>query len=682
MHNNIKEKSADTKKTLVVVESPAKAHTIGRFLGTDYLVAASGGHVMDLPKTKLGVDITDKEFIPHYVIIAAKKKSLSILKKKAKDCGRLYLAADPDREGEAICWHLEQILGKGKEVKRVLFYEITKEAILEAFREPAVLNKNKIDAQQTRRILDRIVGYELSPLLWKKVSRGLSAGRVQSVTVRLIVEREREIKQFNPQEYWEIDALLKKIAGKEEFKAELQKINDKKTELKTEKESLDLIEQLKKEKFIAADVRERENKRNPSAPYTTSKLQQDAFNVLGFSTSRTMSVAQQLYEGIELESSISAGLITYMRTDSVRVSEQAITSVRKFIADKYGKEYLPEKSCYYKTKSNAQAAHEAVRPTLVTRTPESIKTFLNKDQFKLYSLIWNKFVSSQMKPAVILAKKIDITAGRCLFQASVSSVKFPGFLVIYPGKNEQQNNTLPLVAVGEELQLLSLIPSQHFTQPPPRYSEASLVKILEEKGIGRPSTYAPVIHTIIGRNYVVRESNYLLPTELGIIVTDLLVEHFPDILDVEFTAKMEENLDIIEEGRMNWQTVLRDFYNPFLSNLEAAKLKMRNVKKEVVLIDELCPRCSKPLAVKWGKLGKFLSCSGFPGCDFSKSITLGIKCPKCKTGDVVSRRARKRKKLFYGCSRYPECDFISNKLPEEKKDCGSESAAGTYQEKE
>ncbi len=650
-------------KSLVVVESPAKAHTISKFLGSSFVVEASGGHVKDLPRTKLGIEINQGEFIPQYVIITRKKKNITKLKKQAKNCAILYLAADSDREGEAICWHLSQILGKGKEIKRLLFNEITKEAIQGAFKSPTELNQKKIDAQQTRRILDRIVGYELSPLLWKKVSKGLSAGRVQSVAVRLVVEREKEIEQFKPQEYWELEALLKRRHTQEKIEAKLQKIDNKKAQIKNEKESLKLIEKLKKEEFVISNIKESTKKRNPTPPYTTSKLQQAAFNFLRFSTAKTMKIAQGLYEGIELENSASVGLITYMRTDSVRVSEQALESVRNFINEKFSKEFLPDKARYYKNKARAQGAHEAIRPTSVARTPQSLSSFLNKDQLKLYTLIWNKFVSSQMNPALILTKKIDITAGNCLFGASASTVKFPGFLILYRQQEEQSIVVLPEVKIGEVLDLLSLIPSQHFTQPPPRFSEASLVKTLEESGVGRPSTYAPIIRTIIERNYVRRQASYLSPTDLGTMVTQLLIEHFPDIMDIKFTAKMEEELDLIEEGQMDWQEVLRNFYKPFMSDLKSAKIEMRDVKKEIVETGELCPNCGKPIVIKWGRMGKFLSCSGFPECKFSKSISLGVPCPKCKTGEVVSRRT-KMGRFFYGCSRYPECDFISNKLPE------------------
>lgn len=650
------------KKSLVIVESPAKAGTIEKFLGPGFTVTASGGHIADLPKSKLGIEIKDKEFIPAYVVISAKRKNMTALKKKVKDCDVLYLAADPDREGEAICWHLARLLGKGKEIKRVLFYEITKDAILNAFKNPLELNQHKIDAQQARRVLDRIVGYELSPLLWKKVMRGLSAGRVQSVAVRLIVDREDEIKKFKPEEYWELEALLKKTNTAEEIKAKLQEIDGKKSELGDERITLELVERLKKEKFAVSNVKETTKKRNPLPPYTTSKLQQDAFNILKFSAARTMKIAQELYEGIELENSQSVGLITYMRTDSVRVSELAIGAVRKFIGEKFGKEYLPEKPLYYQNQKKAQGAHEAIRPTYVERSPESLSSFLSKDQLKLYTIIWNKFVSSQMNPALISTKRIDIAAGNCLFAATASKVVFPGFLILTQEKEEAENK-FPDVAVGEILELLNLSPSQHFTQPPPRYTEASLVKMLEEKGIGRPSTYAPIIQTILMRDYVRRQANYFVPTELGIMVTGLLLEHFPNIMDVKFTAGMEEELDAIEEGQMDWQKVLWNFYEPFSNNLEAAKVKMREVKKEVITTDEICPRCGKPLVIKWGRLGKFLSCAGFPECTFSKSIGLGISCPKCKTGEVISRKT-KRGRFFYGCSRYPECNFISNKLPQ------------------
>lgn len=658
-------------KNLVIVESPAKAKTINKFLGKNFVVAASMGHIIDLPKSKLGVDV-ENDFKPEYVVMADRKKYLTALKKEAKGKQAIYLAADPDREGEAISWHIKNTLkGEAKKCYRVTFDEITKDAVLEAFKHPRDIDMNLVNAQQARRILDRIVGYTLSPLLWKKVSRGLSAGRVQSVTMRLIVEREEAIKRFKPQEYWEIEADLKRKADslKDKFMAKLEKYRDKKIEIKNKSEAERVTIILKKENYIVDDIKESKKKKSPYPPFTTSKLQQEAFNKLRFSGARTMHIAQTLYEGVEIGKVGSVGLITYMRTDSVRISKDAVAFAKKYILEKFGKRYYPEIPNFYKSRKTAQEAHEAIRPTLPLREPDSIKGALTPDQFKLYQLIWNRFVASQMSAALYSQTTVDIKAGEYLFRVSTTELIFDGYTAVYEadkeGKSEEEGKTkLPSLSVGLELDLLELIPSQHFTKPPPRYSDASLVKALEELGIGRPSTYAPIIQTITARDYVRRESGYFHPTELGVIVTELLVKHFPKVLDVEFTAGMEDELDGIEEGEADWLIVLRSFYSPFIHSVEEAKLAMRDVKKEISATNETCDLCGKPMVIKWGRRGKFLSCSDYPRCKNAKSITTGIKCPSGCGGELLQRRSRRG--AFFGCTNYPRCTYTSRKLPEKE----------------
>lgn len=651
-------------KSLVIVESPAKSKTISKFLGKDYTVAASMGHIMDLPRSKMGVD-PKKNFAPEYVVIPERKKHISEIKKAAKDKDHIYLAPDPDREGEAISWHLSNLLGNGKKIQRVSFNEITKEAVQEAIKHPRELDMNLVNAQQARRVLDRIVGYSLSPLLWKKVGRGLSAGRVQSIAVKLIVEREREIQAFVPEEYWDIEAELKKQKlGSPSFKAKLDKIEEKKAEVKAGQEAQNLVEEIKKQEFTVSQVKESKKKRNPSAPFTTSKLQQDAFNKLHFSVSKTMKVAQDLYEGVELGKSETVGLITYMRTDSVNISKEAQKMAKDYILKKFGEKYYPETPNVYKSKKTAQEAHEAIRPATPLHDPELIKEYLTPDQFKLYKLIWDRFISSQMSAALFNVTAVDIMAGRFLFKATGTTILFDGFTIMYPTDEEgkDEKNLLPKLSTGEKLDLIKLDPAQHFTKPPPRYSDASLVKALEEKGIGRPSTYAPTIYTIVARNYVHREKGYLSPTELGIVVTDLLLQYFQKIMDEKFTAKMEEELDMIEEGKVDWVKVLHIFYRPFSFELKVAHSYMKAIKKEVTPTDQVCEKCGKPMVIKWGRRGKFLSCSGFPECKFAKTIGTGVKCPQegCG-GELVQRRSKRG--FFYGCSNYPKCTFISKRLP-------------------
>lgn len=652
------------KKSLVIVESPAKSKTIHKFLGEDYVVCSSMGHVIDLPTKKMGVDIK-AGFKPEYVVIPGKKKILKELKEEAKDKDKIYIATDPDREGEAIGWHLANRIGKDKEVWRVIFDEITKKAIDEAFKNPGHINLKLVNAQQARRILDRIVGYSLSPLLWKKVSRGLSAGRVQSVAVRLIVDREKEIKAFIPQEYWEIDAQLRKIKDVKSFIAKLEKIDEVKAEIKNKDEAENIVRDLADKQFKVRDIKESKKRLSPQAPFTTSKLQQEAFYKLNFRAGKTMRIAQQLYEGLEVGKEGSVGLITYMRTDSVKVAASAIEEVRDYINKKFGAEHLPQTPNIYKSKKAAQEAHEAIRPTSVTREPDSIKDYLTTDQYKLYQLIWTKFIASQMKPALYSITSVDIEAGRYLFKATGSILIFPGFKIIYE-EDEQKKEEYPLPPLerGELLELIKLTPSQHFTRPPARYTDATLVKALEEEGIGRPSTYAPIIETIVLRHYVKRESSSLVPTELGTLITDLLIEHFPNILDVEFTARMEEELDEVEEGNLEWTQALSDFYGPFSEWLSKAHIEMKEVKKDIVETSERCEKCGRKMVIKWGRRGKFLSCSGFPKCKNAKSITTGIKCPQAGCdGELVERRSRRG--IFYGCSRYPNCKHIEKTLPAE-----------------
>ena len=661
-------------KNLVIVESPAKAKTINKFLGKNFEVLASMGHIIDLPKSKLGVDV-ENDFKPQYIVMADRKKNLSMLKKAAKGKTTIYLAADPDREGEAISWHIGNALrDEKKKSYRVSFDEITKDAVVEAFKHPREIDMNLVNAQQARRILDRIVGYTLSPLLWKKVSRGLSAGRVQSVAVRLIVEREDEIKAFKSQEYWDIAAELKRKADqpKDKFIAKLEKYRDKKFEVHKREETDRITNVLKREIFIVGDIREQKKKKNPYPPFTTSKLQQEAFYKLKFSGARTMHIAQGLYEGVELGKEGSVGLITYMRTDSVRISKDAQDAAKKYILEKFGKKYYPDVPNFYKSKKSAQEAHEAIRPALPLREPNSIKNFLTPEQFKLYQLIWNRFMASQMSPALYSQTTVDIKAGEYLFKAGATKVVFDGYTAIYEidetQEGEDAKSRLPELSVDEPLDLLGLVPGQHFTKPPPRYSDASLVKAFEELGIGRPSTYAPIIQTIVSRDYVARESGYFRPTELGTIVTRLLMKHFPKILDVEFTAKLEDELDGIEEGEADWLVVLKSFYSPFMFSVEAAKNEMKDVKKEVSATNEICALCGKPMIIKWGRRGKFLSCSDYPRCKNAKSITSGVKCPTGCGGELLLRRSRRGP--FYGCTNYPKCTYTARKLPEQEAKAG------------
>ena len=619
----------------------------------------------------MGIDVKSS-FKPEYIVIPERRKYLAKLKKETRHSGVIYLAADPDREGEAISWHLKNELGEGKKVLRVTFDEITTSAVRKAFKNPHSIDMNLVNAQQARRILDRIVGYSLSPLLWRKVTRGLSAGRVQSVTLRLIVEREARIRKFVPEEHWEIEAHLRKKMGEHRsFAAKLDKIDRKNFHIKNEKETISTISDIEKNEFIVSKIKESKKKRYPQPPFTTSKLQQDAFNKLHFSVNKTMRIAQTLYEGVELEHKGSVGLITYMRTDSVRVSEEARNAAKAYLK-KYGGKYYPSKPNIYKSKKSAQEAHECIRPTTPLREPDRVKHFLTPDQFKLYELIWKRFISSQMQPALYSVTTVDIEAAKYLFRTSGTKIIFDGFTILYPAaflaKEDERRKELwkiPMLAVGERLSLVKLIPSQHFTKPLARYSDATLVKALEEKGIGRPSTYAPIISTIILRHYVRRIKGYFHPTDLGEIISNLLTKHFPKIMDAGFTAKLEDELDSIEEGKISWLVVLKNFYSPFMHNVDEAKKHMKSIKREGLKTDQICELCGKPMIIKWGRRGKFLSCSDFPKCKFSKSITTGIKCPgpDCN-GELIERRSKRG--IFYGCTSYPRCKYTTRSLPSEK----------------
>lgn len=742
-------------QSLVIVESPAKAKTLKKFLGKNFTVKASVGHVKDLPAKRLGVNIAD-QFKPEYVVIRGKGKVLEDLKQSALKADKVYLAPDPDREGEAIAWHIaESLTGKpAEDIYRVLFNEITQQAVRQAMANPQRIDENKVLAQQARRILDRLVGYKISPLLWKKVQQGLSAGRVQSVALRLICEREKEIQAFVPQEYWSITATVQKGTFPP-FEAKLLKIGKKKAEIGNEETARAVVEAVwnearahhqqgkVREALIPIEkITRKEQKRQPPPPFITSKLQQEAANKLYFSAKKTMSIAQSLYEGIAIGEEGEVGLITYMRTDSTRLSPESQQEARQYIAEQFGHEYLPDKPRTYRQRKGAQDAHEAIRPTSVRREPALVKPYLTRDQYRLYKLIWERFLASQMAPAILDLTTVDLRAGDYLFRANGSVLKFPGYLRVTQGEEEsskdissretegsltdQDGNTeteeqgaeagvLPPLEEGEKLLLLDLVPQQHFTQPPPRYSEGSLVAELEKRGIGRPSTYATILSTIQDRNYVQTIDRRFHPTELGMLVTDLLVENFPSIVDAEFTANMEEELDQIEEGRKNWVAALNDFYQPFVQNLERAETHMRNLKQEVEetdvvcekcgrnmvirwgrygkflacpgypqckntrelsqngegeavkveeeTLEERCEKCGKPLVVKKGRYGKFIACSGYPKCTYARSMTLGIPCPEPQcSGELVQRRS-KRGRLFYGCSRYPECNFVVWRKP-------------------
>ncbi|HSU29726.1 MAG TPA: type I DNA topoisomerase [Bryobacteraceae bacterium] len=772
-------------KALVIVESPAKAKTIGKYLGKQYVVKASLGHIKDLPKKDLAVDV-ERDFTPKYEVIEGKKKLISELKQAAKGVDSIYLAADPDREGEAICWHLKEELELKKAgapaIFRVMFNEITANAVKKAFDKPMAVNVHLVEAQQARRILDRLVGYKISPLLWDKVRRGLSAGRVQTVALRLIVEREREIRAFEKEEYWTIDVALN-AKKPPVLNARLNKLNDETPKVGDEKTATGIVDDVADAAYVVRSVGTREKKRNAVPPFITSTLQQESSRKLRFSVKRTMMLAQGLYEGKELGKEGSVGLITYMRTDSTRVSEDALNEVRGFVAERYGQDFVPKTPNVYKTKKDAQDAHEAIRPTSVLRTPESLEKLLAEDELKLYRLIWMRFVASQMMPALFDQTTIDLAAkgksnAEYLFRATGSVMKFEGFLKVYEEGKDQKDeeddelkNKLPLVTEGETLKFKAIKPEQHFTEPPPRYNEATLVKKLESDGVGRPSTYASILSTIQEREYVTKEGGKFTPTELGIVVTDLLLENFNHLFDVKYTARMEEELDEIEDGRVEWRAAMADFYNRFQKDLEHAERHMTDIKRMEKPTDFLCEKCGKPMVIKWGKHGSFVACTGYPECTntrelavessdgdkgdlneqdeqeycencgrtmvlkkgrfgqfyacsgypdckttkqlggeqrkdipleetcpqcssnlvkkfgrygefvacsnypkckYIKQKTIGVPCPNCSEGEIVERRS-KRGKTFFGCNRYPDCDFVAwgKPVPEKCPDCGS-----------
>jgi len=731
-------------KNLVIVESPAKARTLEKYLGRDFTVKASVGHVMDLPKSKLGVDI-ENDFEPEYHVLHGKKKIIDDLKKAAKGKENIYLAPDPDREGEAIAWHIAETIGKKNQgnIHRVLFNEITKRSVQEAIRNPQKLDRNLYEAQQTRRILDRLVGYQISPLLWKKVRRGLSAGRVQSVAVRIICEREREIQAFVPKEYWSITARLEGD-NPPPFSARLfrigsDKLDPEKFRVENEAAAKSIVDRLRAADWVVVKVERKERRRFPTPPFITSRLQQEASRKLGYAPSRTMRIAQHLYEGVELGGEGAVGLITYMRTDSTRIAPEALQQVRHFVAERFGKEYLPEQPVSYPSKKGAQDAHEAIRPTSLDHAPERVAPFLSKEELALYTLIWNRFVASQMVPAVFDQTTVDITAADTLFRASGQIMKFDGFIRVYTegrdderkedDEDDESERQLPALREGERLKLHELLPEQHFTQPPPRFSQATLIKELEEKGIGRPSTYASIMGTILNKEYVVEDkSRRLRPTELGFLVTELLVDAFPDILNVEFTAGMEDELDKIEDGTEKWLAAMRRFYDPFARDLEHAEERMRDVKRggqptdipcatcgammvikwgrggeflacpnypeckntknftrdaegnikiqEAEVVDEKCENCGRPMQVRFGRYGKFLGCSGYPECKTVRSLVrpvpTGVKCPDCGEGEIMEKRSRGGK-TFYSCNRYPKCKFATwdRPIPEPCPQCNA-----------
>ncbi|MGN0634466.1 MAG: type I DNA topoisomerase [Oscillospiraceae bacterium] len=664
---------------LIIVESPTKVKTIKRYLSGDYEVVASRGHLRDLPKSKLGVDI-ENNFEPHYINIKDKEATIKEIKKKAKKCDNVYLAGDPDREGEAISWHLAQILGLDlNSPNRVTFKELTETGIKAGMSAPRKIDMNLVDAQQARRVLDRIVGYKLSPFLWRKVRRGLSAGRVQSVAVKMICDREEEIKAFVPTEYWSIDAKFSAKGARKAFAAKLDTINGKKAELSSKEQTDEALKLLDGAEFVVANVKKSVRRKSPAAPFTTSTLQQEASKRMSFQARRTMKVAQELYEGVDIKDMGPVGLITYMRTDSQRISEEARAQAYDFIRARYGADYIPETPNKYKSKGNAQDAHEAIRPTHPELTPDMVKASgVTSDQYRLYKLIWERFIASQMSKCVMNTISADIEANGCIFKASGYSIKFDGFTVLYEETKDddgEQKNDLSEVKKGDPVKLKSLEGNQHFTQPPSRYTEATLVKAFEETGIGRPSTYVPTITTILARNYVERDGKQLKPTSLGEVTNQVMSEHFEKIVDVKFTANMEDDLDKVECGKMPWTATLKEFYKEFESELTKAEEAMegKRVKVPDEETDQLCEVCGKPMVIKIGKFGKFMACSGFPECTNTKPIIhdTGGSCPLC--GKKVLLKKSKKGKKYYGCENNPECNFMTWDVPVEEKcpKCGS-----------
>ena len=662
------------KKTLVVVESPAKAKTIEKYLGKNYMVRASMGHLRDLPKSQFGIDV-DHDFAPKYINIRGKGDLIKALKKDAKNADKVYLASDPDREGEAIAWHLAYILGiNPSDDCRIVFNEITKPAIQAAVKEPRAINLDRVDAQQARRMLDRIVGYKLSPLLWRKVRKGLSAGRVQSVTVKLICDREKEIQAFVSEEYWTVGLKLRKEKSAM-FEAELTMVDGKKLALHSAAETDALVADFQQQQLVVKEVKKRQRQRKPAAPFITSSMQQDAARKLGFTSRKTMMVAQQLYEGIDLGRKGPVGLITYMRTDSTRISELAQNEAKEYLLQEFGAEYVPAKPNIYAAGKKAQDAHEAIRPTSVAFLPQDMEKYLSKDQLKLYTLIWQRFMASQMTPAIYDTLSVTIAAGtRYICRASGSQLRFAGFTAVYAGVEKKEKDVvLPELAEQDVLALARTLPQQHFTEPPPRYNEASLVKTLEEKEIGRPSTYAPIIETILARGYVIRQDKHFQPTELGFVVIDMLEEYFKDIVDAKFTADLENELDEIADGRVEKNHLLGEFYGPFADTLEKADEDIGHVELPVEVSDVQCELCGRMMVVKQGRYGKFLACPGFPECRNTKPLLkdTGVKCPKCG-GSIVERRT-KRGRSFYGCKNYPDCDYVTWDQPQKEtcEKCGS-----------
>ncbi|WEV18106.1 type I DNA topoisomerase [Clostridium perfringens] len=659
---------------LVIVESPAKAKTIEKYLGKNYVVEASMGHVRDLPKSQLGVDI-ENEYNPKYITIRGKGELLSKLRKLAKKSDKIYLATDPDREGEAISWHLANVLKIDEnENCRIEFNEITKDAVKNSIKHPRKINCNLVDAQQARRVLDRLVGYEISPLLWRNVKWGLSAGRVQSAALKLICDREEEIKKFNPEEYWTVDVKLKK--GKKSFPVKLTTKNKKKIEIKNKEQADQIIDELKENEYIVSKIKKGTKNKNPLAPFTTSTLQQEASKKLNFMTKKTMSVAQQLYEGVEVKKFGTVGLITYMRTDSVRISKEAQEKALNFIDKTYGKEYVPEEPRVYKGKKNIQDAHEAIRPTYVEITPEIAKANLSNDQYKLYALIWKRFIASQMATCILNTNSLEIKNGDYILRASGSTIKFDGFMKVYEyisGEEEEESVLLPELEENEVLKEESIEGKQHFTQPPARYSEAAFVKLLEEKGIGRPSTYVPTISTLISRKYVDREKKILIPTELGFIVNDILSNYFKQIVDTDFTAEMEVKLDNVEAGKESWTHIVDEFFTPLKEDIEKAEKEISKVIIEDKVSDVPCDKCGRLMVIKHGRFGDFLACPGYPECQNTKPIVeeVDANCPLCG-GKILVKRSKKGNR-FYGCSNYPECNFVSWYEPTNEKcpECGS-----------
>lgn len=651
---------------LIIVESPAKANTIKKFLGGNYKVMASMGHIRDLPKSKLGVDI-EHDFEPEYINIRGKGDLIKSLKKEAKNASKVYLATDPDREGEAIAWHLSHILEIPQDsVCRVTFNEITKETVQKSIKEPRKIDMNLTDAQQARRVLDRIVGYKISPILWKKVKRGLSAGRVQSVAVKLIVDREEEIEKFIPQEYWNIYAILIEPNSNKKFEAKFYGKDGKKLEINNEEEVNNILKQIETGKYVVDDVKKGEKKRTPAPPFTTSTMQQEASRKIGFTLKKTMSVAQGLYEGVKVTERGTVGLITYMRTDSTRISEEARHAAKNYIEQTYGKSYYENR--YYKTKQNSQDAHEAIRPTYIDLTPEKIKNDLTPDQYKLYRLIYNRFIASQMSAAVYDTVSANINVNSYNFKASGQTLKFKGFMTLYveslDNEKEETDESIPELVIGQEVIKEKLDPKQSFTEPPPRYTEASLVKALEEKGIGRPSTYSPTITTILERHYIQKEQKQLVPTELGKVVNTILTENFTDIINVEFTAKIEEDFDEIAEGKEPWKEVIREFYGPFEKEVEKVDKELEHVKIEDEVTDIPCDKCGRMMVIKYGRYGKFLACPGYPECKNAKPLVenIDVPCPVC--GAKVQVRKTKRGKKYYICENNPKsCNYISWNKP-------------------